>query len=263
MGRARSPFFYFNYVFLWLSTVCYVLWMGTTRQTSDIVHRDPTIPMIAHGAGVLGLIFTGGLLFFGVLELLIWRGWEPRFLETMKPGCEVIAVSPLPGYGSTIYVQFMDGGQETYEADRSEAPDLQPGATCHLWVIGKYVSRYRILEESADRGLLQKIALDPSLEPRNSLSSSLMMTMISALFTGMGLVAMITKHANISSNRANTWGDSHSIPLDGIDASIFGFVFFVIGVLMMAVFGVIWRIGWKQAGGTTGTPSSPYKDLWQ
>ncbi len=262
MSRARTPFFYFNYIFFWLTGVCYVLWMGITRQTSDIVHRDPYIPVIAHGAGIFGLICAGALFFFGILEFLVWRGWEPRFLETMKPGCEVIAISPSPGYGSTIYVRFPNGEQETYEADSKEARELQPGVTCHLWVIGKYVSRYRILEETQDRGLLQSIALDPSLNTRDSFFSSLFMMIISAVCTGMGLAAIVTQHTTVGRD-SNAWRSSPTIPVDGIDASIFGLVFFVIGVMMMIAFGGIWRMGWKRAGGTTESPPSPYSDLWR
>ncbi|HLO97538.1 MAG TPA: hypothetical protein VK171_02985, partial [Fimbriimonas sp.] len=151
MIRARSPFFYFNLFFGWLAAVCGCThWAFNWHLYGSYPEGAPVFQTIDQMSSLT--LFLAGLFFVcfigtAICEWRISRGWEPRYLETFKPGCEIVEIRGYEGDHATVLVKLSDGTEETYLADRQEMKELEIDSVSHLWVIGKHISRIRKISD--------------------------------------------------------------------------------------------------------------------
>ncbi|MDX2064431.1 MAG: hypothetical protein SFX74_01680 [Fimbriimonadaceae bacterium] len=95
------------------------------------------------------------ILWVGLTGTLAWlqyrlaNGWEPRQLERLIPAATVVAAIPAGDAGS-IEVRRQNGEVETYLCEPHEFAEFMAGDVIHLWVIGPYVSRHRLLARHAN-----------------------------------------------------------------------------------------------------------------
>lgn len=249
MIRARSPFFYFNFLFAWLAGVFGCLhwasnWelMGNYPEGAEVFQ---TIDKVSGLSLALMIVFLICLAITATLEIGIGRGWEPKFLETFKPGCEVLSMSGSSG-DVKVLVRLNDGSEETYIADRDERRELQIGMICHLWVIGKYVSRIMLIapgSAGSPHHQFARLRLAPDKPAADSAIVVGILLLVSTLLTGTGARYMIVKEFVFRSGRS--WNGTRSTSVtNGSEAVILGLVMLLAGVAIIITLCVLWKRGW-------------------
>ncbi|MBS1700169.1 MAG: hypothetical protein JST12_00780 [Armatimonadetes bacterium] len=264
MSRARSPLFYFNFVCVWLFVASALIWNDLKHATNiQPLFKDYIPGTIVFAEVAMAISLAVGLV-LAFIEWRIWRGWEPHWLETMKPGCEIISFAPKPGEGAVVFVQFPNGQQETYLADGEELPELELGMTCHLWVIGQHISRLRVIDQKKDLSYLQRLRLDPKLTAHQSFLASLLITCASAACVGMGASTVLTGHTLMSVERYHSVLETpRTVSVDGGDAVAFGLIGLVLGLAFSFLIALLWRQGWKTSDANFSTPDqADYQKLW-
>lgn len=93
------------------------------------------------------LLFAAGLwLLLITMEVMIWMGWEPRFLRRRIYGATLESSEPAPERPDHHWQQYRlpNGEIEVYLADPAEL--VPAGSVVRLDVIGKYVADVIVLE---------------------------------------------------------------------------------------------------------------------
>lgn len=256
MVKARSSLFFITFVIWWLTGVsCSTLLILSTpdpRISEPWRANGALVERLSHISLVLAICFaTVGLCFLAV-ELFIRAGWEPRFLEVFRPGCEIVEKEILPGGKSRAFVRFPSGVVETFEADRFETDELIPGSVCHLWVIGQHISRIRVIDPNVNPAPLarwERLAIRPD---RNSLRSWLTILgtfFLSSYFVGLGLIVMFGHSFILTPYKRRSWDRERPNPIlyEGTEASLLGLSFAIGGIALLAYVIYLWKKGWDES----------------
>lgn len=264
MIRARSPFFYFSFIFVWLATVCLSMhWSfnwdlyATYPDGADVYQTiDRVSPLTLQMAVVFGAL----LICTAILEFFVWLGWEPRALETFKPGCTVLGVNRDSGKYSEVLVRHHDNSEENYLADQKELVQLHESETMHLWVIGKHVSRVRPLPSGKQSTLkrVTSISMAPDRSWIEAIPTAVMAIALSALLTGAGVRTMVVQDILIASRRHYREYPELSVST-GSSAAMIGLVLLVIGLAIFVVMCVLWKRGWDPKD---ETPNNNHQGMW-
>lgn len=180
-------------------------------------------------------------------EWRISRGWEPRWLETFKPGCEILEMRGSMGDHATVFVQLADGSSETYLADRAEMKELETGSVSHLWVIGKHISRIRKVGAAAPDFAVKmhgKLRLAPGSRKIDGVIVAFILLCVSVLFTGIGTRIMIVKEYAMAYGRTSYGQEPRYHLFEGSNAASLGLILLGIGVAILITLCVLWKRGW-------------------
>lgn len=249
MVRARSAFFFSNFILAWLTLTMLVVAyhvknpnlgaMESWRRNEEFVTR--MFQLSLSFAALCG----GVLLTFLILEIAIASGWEPQALEVFRPGCEIIEFQPKsPGKSATVIVRLSDRSVQTYIADREEILELEVGSIAHLWVIGKHISRIRTLQKNVmPASVLREERLDviPQKNAFRAWSTIGVLFLLAAYISGTGFLPMIAREfvVDMGSRRSRTIS-VESGPL----VSLFGFLAFLVGAGIVFGLAYLWKRGW-------------------
>ncbi|HMS54959.1 MAG TPA: hypothetical protein PKA27_06125 [Fimbriimonadaceae bacterium] len=150
MIRARSPLFLAQMLALFVAFGALGVWVQVARadQASPLVWKsDKAFVAVAESASKTTLVVAAGLwLLLITMEVLIWMGWEPRFLRRRIYGAVLESSEPAPERQGHQWQQYRhpNGEIEVFLADPTEL--LPAGSVVRLDVIGKYVADVVLLE---------------------------------------------------------------------------------------------------------------------
>ncbi|HLO97539.1 MAG TPA: hypothetical protein VK171_02990 [Fimbriimonas sp.] len=245
MSRGRSPLFYFNLFLCWLAATCFFAhWSFNWPLLAGHAEGAPilqTVDQLSTLTLFLTVLLTVGACISFFFEWRISQGWEPRFLETFKPGCQILEL-----LASSVVVEHADGSTDVYVADADEMKELEIGSTCHLWVIGKHLSRIRKLE-SADPSKPNKglagLRLTPGVSLLDGIPKNVLLLSGSALLTGTGFRALVVQEMSGTTGR-RSFSERSTYTLTGADAIMGGLIEVVLGLALVGIVAIVWRKGW-------------------
>lgn len=256
MFRARSSLYLINLISWWLfgSGLVFLNSVLTPNNLSHDVWRERASYVANLQGWGIGLTALAGIsaATIAIMELCLYRGWEPKFLEVLKPGCEILQMTPaLDGSRATVMVRLANGAIDTYEADSDEMREIQLGSVSHLWVIGKYISRIRVITPNlnvAPASRAERLAILPQSLSLGSGIPLLVFLVGSCFATGTGLLLAITREAQTTSNGTRR----HPTPpitqhFEGTNVALGGVGLIVLGLSIVMVLFFYLRIGWDDA----------------
>jgi hypothetical protein len=238
MVRVRSSLFVYNLATAWVIGICLAILFIVKRPNEyggDSWRSNPNIASTFNLVSLVVLIAFGiiALLLLG-LEIRLRNGWEPRSMEVFKPGCEILKMtSSLDKTRATVMVRLNGGAIDTYEADPDEMRELQVGSISHLWVIGRYISRIRLVNPIGSGPLVtqsERMAILPQ--------------MIS-LRSGLGVIVAITREVQITNGGLKRNGGIVSSEFSrGNWVPIAGMTAMIVGLVILASLGYVLHKGW-------------------
>jgi hypothetical protein len=184
------------------------------------------------------------------MEICLYRGWEPRFLEALKPGCEILKMTAaLDRSKATVMVRLANGAIDTFEADPEEMNEIKVGSISHIWVIGKYISRIRLITPMADPDPVSQADRIAILPQTISLRTGIFLSffLVGASYsTGVGLLMAITREAQytIGARRRYSNASSYTEHFQGGLVPLVGVGLIVLGIVLVFILYFALKIGW-------------------
>ncbi len=253
MVRVRSSLFVYNLATAWVIGICLAILFIVKRPNEyggDSWRSNPNIASTFNLVSLVVLIAFGiiALLLLG-LEIRLRNGWEPRSMEVFKPGCEILKMtSSLDKTRATVMVRLNGGAIDTYEADPDEMRELQVGSISHLWVIGRYISRIRLVNPIGSGPLVtqsERMAILPQMISLRSGLGVIATVWLSAYCFGFGLIVAITREVQITNGGLKRNGGIVSSEFSrGNWVPIAGMTAMIVGLIILASLGYVLHKGW-------------------